>query len=104
MLSNKLRLILIFYRPIFVFNFIFSLIGLAIVVKNGWALIMITMWIKASIYALSCLFQYLMVKPVFYFYRNAGLPVRKVMVYAFGLDMLLYFAICCVYLLCTLWL
>lgn len=93
------RLILIFYRPLLIANLAFSAIALFFLHVWGWHFILNTLFIKAFGYAVLAGYQSILYKNVYFYYRNAGVSIRKMYGYTFGYDFLLFILFVIIYFL-----
>lgn len=91
------RLLLIFYRPLFILNFTLSLFSVYFISVNGWRNqnidinnAVVTTVLKFAGYAVSVGYQYTMLRHIYFYYRNAGIRVRKMYAQVLMLDLLIY--------------
>jgi hypothetical protein len=84
------KLILIFYKPLFIGNLVFDGLAIFFLRVTGWHLAVNVLFIKAVGYALLMGYQYTLYNQVYFYYRNAGVSVRKMYGYVFGLDFCLF--------------
>lgn len=84
------QLILIFYKPLFVANIAFNFIALLFIHIFGWGFALNTLFIKAAGYAMLVGYQYSLYNKTYFYYRNLGVPIRKMYGYTFVLDFLIF--------------
>lgn len=96
------HLTLIFYKPLFIPNLAFSLIALRFLANNGWGTIFVSIIIKLVGYAAVLGYQYYFSPKVYFYYRNAGMPLRKVYGYTFCFDFMIYSLMMIIYYLASL--
>jgi len=88
---QKLPTLLIqFYRPLLLWNLLFSCAGFAFVNIYGAAETVNSLFIKGIGYLSSVGFQYYFSANKFYYYRNAGYSLRKLYPLVFALDLIVY--------------
>ncbi len=80
------KLIAIFYKPLLRGNLVFSILAFIFFMVTGWHLVLFLLFIKAVGYTLLVGYQYTMHNNIYFYYRNIGLPVRKMYAYAFMFD------------------
>jgi hypothetical protein len=98
---QNLRILLFqFYRPLFLWNMLFSIAGLFDIFLNGIGQLIATFFIKLVGYGFAIGFQYYFSNQTYFYYRNAGYAVRRLYGYTFLFDFLLYLLL--VYLLMLL--
>lgn len=86
-----------FYRPIWLWNLIFSVCGVIFLIKNGFSAIGMSLLIKFTGYGSSLGYQYFMANKSYFYFRNAGYSVRRMYTYAFSVDMLIYIVLMVLY-------
>jgi len=96
MWSNR-HLIAIFYRPLFIANLVFNGISLLFIHIFGWQLALNTLFIKGAGYTILIGYQYTLYNHTYFYYRNAGVTVRKMYLQVFSLDFLLFMLMTAVY-------
>jgi len=84
------RLILIFYKPLFIANVAFNGIALLWIHIFGWHLALNTLFIKAVGYAILIGYQYTLYKSTYFYYRNSGIAIRKMYGYTLFLDFFIF--------------
>ncbi|RKR85436.1 hypothetical protein BDD43_5707 [Mucilaginibacter gracilis] len=84
------KLIVIFYRPLFIANIAFNFIALLFIHIFGWGLALNALFIKAAGYAILVGYQYTLYNKTYFYYRNSGVPIRKMYGYTFLLDFLVF--------------
>lgn len=89
-MQNFRTLLYQFYRPLFLWNFIFSCSGIVFLFFNGINFVLMSFFIKLVGYASSVGVQYYFSANQYYYYRNAGYTLRKLYSYAFLADMVIY--------------
>ncbi|WP_158826097.1 hypothetical protein [Mucilaginibacter lacusdianchii] len=93
-------LLLQFYRPFWWYHLLFTIIGVYAITIYGLVFLLITILFKLSGYASALGYQYYFNSNVYYYYRNAGYSVRRMYLYAFGFDFLIFIILLplCVYI------
>lgn len=93
----NLRLLLIFYKPLFILNITLSLFSVYFISGNGWHAaniginnIVVTTFLKLMGYAASVGYQYTMRQNVYFYYRNAGVSIRKIYIQVLVIDFVIY--------------
>ncbi|EHQ25653.1 hypothetical protein [Mucilaginibacter paludis] len=89
MWTNR-QLILIFIKPLWLLNLASSAISIWFISINGWPNALNTLLIKFLGYGAAVLYQAYFYKSVYFYYRNAGVSVKKMYLYSFSLDFVLY--------------
>ncbi|MEO6521459.1 MAG: hypothetical protein ABIN91_07275 [Mucilaginibacter sp.] len=95
MWTNR-RLILIFYKPLFILNIALSLFSVYFISTNGWHAnmgfnnVVVTSLLKLAGYAVSAGYQYTMLQNVYFYYRNAGVSVLKLYLQVLVIDFGIY--------------
>jgi hypothetical protein len=90
---HKLRLILIqFSRPFFPLNLVVSLYLLRLLLKFPASIIIVSqsVFAKMGVYGLILAYQWFMQNKSWYYYRNAGFSIKKLFIYSYLADMLLF--------------
>jgi hypothetical protein len=86
-----------FYRPILLWNWIFSICGVIFLIKNGFSAIGMSFLIKFTGYGSSLGYQYFMANKSYFYFRNAGYSVRRMYAYVFSVDILIYIVLIVLY-------
>jgi hypothetical protein len=76
-MHNLRKLLLQFYRPLFLWNMLFSVAGLFDIFMNGISQLIASFVIKLVGYVFAIGFQYYFSNRVYFYYRNAGYAVRR---------------------------
>ena len=88
---KNFRLILFqFYKPLFLWNIIFSLVGIFDLYINDIGQLAATFFIKFTGYASCIFFQNYFSNKTYYYYRNTGFAVRSLYIYVFLFDFFIY--------------
>ena len=90
-MSPNRTLVWHFYKPLLVFNLIFSLVCLKNIAVIGLWFFGFTIFIKLIGYAFTIGFKYYFSFKTNIYYNNAGYSLKKMYTYAFGFDMAIYF-------------
>jgi len=90
-------LLLQFNKPLWICHWLFSYFGLYFIMKNGIALLVTSFSLKLAGYLGAVLYQNYFTPQVYFYYRNTGNTVRKLYLYSFIADLLLYLIIIAVY-------
>jgi len=99
-MQNLFKLLFWFYRPVFLWNFLFALAGYIGISQFGAGFIGVFFLIKLLGYASSIFFQhYFSNRNDYYYYRNNGFEIRKMYLYAFLIDFFIYTLLLVLYLL-----
>lgn len=87
---RKLRILVWqFYKPFLFYNLLFTGFGLWLTLGNTAAFIL-AFAAKLVSYAGMFFYQHTFNKQQYFYYRNAGMPVRKVYLYAFAPDFFVF--------------
>jgi len=78
------------YRPLFLWNLLFSFAATYFVLINGITFLLMSSFIKLTGYGSSVGFQYFFSAQEYYYYRNAGHSMRKMYTHAFMVDFVIY--------------
>lgn len=81
-----------FYKPLMVFNLIFTLVCLKNLTTIGLWFFGFTVFIKLIGYAGTIAYKYYFSFKTNIYYNNAGYSLKKMYTYAFGFDMAIYLA------------
>lgn len=87
-MQNFCKILLLFYRPLLVWNLLFSVTGFSGILLYGAGFTGVFFIIKLLGYTSSVWFQYYFSNKTFYYYRNAGYTVRSLYLYVFLVDIL----------------
>ncbi|QJD97644.1 hypothetical protein HH214_18050 [Mucilaginibacter robiniae] len=79
-----------FYKPLFFWNLLFSVAGIADLWINGFGQLVGSFIVKFVGYAASVGFQYYFSPQVYYYYHNAGYRLKNLYAGAFALDFFMY--------------
>lgn len=90
-------LLLQFNKPLWICHLMFSVFGLYFVMLNGIGLLIVSFSLKLAGYLGATLYQNHFTPQIYFYYRNTGNPVRKLYLYSYAIDFLLYLAIIAVY-------
>ncbi len=89
-----------FYKPLLVFNLVFSFLCLLNLYYVGVSFIVLTIFIKLVGYAGTIAYKHYFSFKTNIYYNNAGYSLKKMYGYAFGLDMAIYLLmIACLYII-----
>lgn len=98
-MNRLIILIRQFYRPLWLFNIAFTVIGLLFIMKYGLGTISNSLLIKLAGYFASALYQFYMANKSYYYFRNAGYSVRRMYAYVFSIDFAIYIILILLYTL-----
>jgi hypothetical protein len=90
-------LLLQFNKPLWICHTLFSVFGLYFIMKNGIGLLVVSFSLKLAGYLGATLYQNYFTPQIYFYYRNTGNPVRKLYLYSFAADFLIYLAVIAVY-------
>jgi len=91
------KLLIQFNKPLWICHLIFSGFGLYFIIKNGVGFLVVSFSLKLVGYLGTLLYQNYFTPQIYYYYRNTGNAVRKLYLYSFAADFLLYLVIIAVY-------
>jgi len=97
-MANLRKLIWYFYKPLFIWNFAFSLICVGFISIYGTKVNSIVLFFKLMGYASAIFLQSYTAKNVYMFYRNAGYSIRRMYTYVYLIDFAIYLAVLTLYL------
>ncbi len=89
-MQNLYKLLLLFYRPLFVWNLLFTIAAYLGISLYGIGFLGVSFFIKLLGYISSVWFQYYFSNKTYYYYRNAGYTIRSLYAYVFLSDFLFY--------------
>jgi hypothetical protein len=98
-MANLRTLIWYFYKPIFLWNFLFSIICVVLIAVYGTKVNSIVFFFKLMGYASATFLQSYSAKNVYMYYRNAGYSIRRMYIYTYLLDFGIYIFMLLIYLL-----
>lgn len=90
-MSNNRTLVWHFYKPLLVFNLVFSLLCLLNLFYAGVSFLGLTIFIKVVGYSGTIAYKHYFSFKTDIYYHNAGYSLKKMYAYAFGFDMAIYF-------------
>ena len=89
-MAKTITLIWQFYRPLLIFNLLFSFIGLYDLAKIGSWFLANSIAIKMTGYAGSVFYKHYFANKSYVYYMNAGFGIKKMYTYVFITDMSIY--------------
>ena len=89
-MSNVRLLIWHFYKPLLVANLLFTAVGIFDIYKIGFWFIGNAIFIKLVGYAVIVAYKYYLSNKTNLYFMNAGYGVKKMFLYAFGLDFIFF--------------
>lgn len=97
-MPNLPALLVQFNRPFWVYHLIFTALGLFIIMGGGAIVLVLAIPLKLVGYAGAAGYQTYFSPREYFYYRNAGVAIRKLYIYSFMADMLLFLLLVAVYL------
>jgi hypothetical protein len=95
---QSLRILLYqFYKPLFLWNCLFSIAGVYFLMINGIGFLLVSISLKLAGYGSTMAYQHMFSLKEHYYYRNAGYAMRKIYSYSFAADLLFYLVIVYLY-------
>ncbi|WP_295768488.1 hypothetical protein [uncultured Mucilaginibacter sp.] len=89
-MQNLLRLFIHFTKPFWLYHFIFTVLGLYIIVGGGLVALILAIPLKLAGYLGMFAYQTFFASQEFFYYRNAGVTIRSLFMLTFAIDMLLF--------------
>jgi|GEM_PF-1545233 len=96
-------LLLQFNKPLWICHIMFSVFGLYFIMINGIGLSIMSFTLKLAGYLAVVLYQNYFTPQIYFYYRNTGNAIRKLYLYSFTADFLIYLVIIAVYQFTLTW-